>query len=295
MRGACAGVLVAVAVVGSLSARQQAEPSLEVVLARAAAYVGSYQARLAGIVAEEHYRQNVLGTQRRGGTQLREFRELRSDLLLVKTGNGDSWLQFRDVFEVDRKPIRDRDQRLFKLFVGASADATKQAGAIQAESSRYNIGPIMRTINMPMLALILFDRLNQPRFVYVRGKSGNVKRFAALAVESDVWLIEYRETQGGTVVRGAEDKDIPSHGRVWIDSRTGRFLRTELVSEDTEVRALIDVSYRAEAGLDLLVPAEMRETYELKRTLARIDGRATYGRFRQFTVTTTEKPKGEGA
>ena len=62
------------------------------------------------------------------------------------------------------------------------------------------------------------------------------------------------------MVRGAEDKDIPSHGRVWIDSRTGRFLRTELISEDTEVRALIDVSYRAEAGLDLLVPAEMRET-----------------------------------
>jgi hypothetical protein len=93
------------------------------------------------------------------------------------------------------------------------------------------------------------------------------------------------------VVRGALDKDIPSHGRVWIDSRTGRFLRTELISEDTEVRALIDVSYRAEAGLDLLVPAEMRETYELRRTLARIDGRATYGRFRQFTVTTSEKPK----
>ena len=292
MRGVCAGVLVAVSVVGSLSARQQAEPSLDVVLARAAAYVGSYQARLAGIVAEEHYRQNVLGTQRRGGTQLREFRELRSDLLLVKTGNGDSWLQFRDVFEVDRKPIRDRDQRLFKLFVGASADATQQAAAIQAESSRYNIGPIVRTINMPMLALILFDRVTQPRFIYERGQSGNLKRFAALAAEGDVWLIEYRETQGGTVVRGAEDKDIPSHGRVWIDSRTGRFLRTELISEDTEVRALIDVSYRAEAGLDLLVPGEMRETYELRRTSARIDGRATYGRFRQFTVTTSEKPKG---
>ena len=150
----------------------------------------------------------------------------------------------------------------------------------------------MRTINMPMLALILFDRLNQPRFTYERGKAGNVKRFEQLAAEDDVWLIEYRETQPGTVVRGAADKDIPSHGRAWIDSRTGRFLRTELISEDTEVRALIDVSYRAEAGLDLLVPGEMRETYELRRTSARIDGRATYGRFRQFTVTTSEKPKG---
>ncbi len=223
---------------------------------------------------------------------MREFRELRSDLLLVKTGNGDTWLQFRDVFEVDRKPIRDRDERLYKLFVGVSADAATQAAAIQTESARYNIGPLMRTINMPMLALILFDRLNQPRFIYERGKAGNVKRFSSLAAEPDVWLIEYREVLGGTVVRGAEDKDIPSHGRVWIESRTGRFLRTELISKDTEVRAAIDVSYRAEAGLDLLVPAEMRETYELRRTLARIDGRTTYGRFRQFTVTTSEKPKG---
>jgi len=291
MRGVCAGVVLAVAV-ASLSARQEAGPSLDLVLERAAAYVASYHARLAAIVSEEHYRQNVLGTQRRGGPQLREFRELKSDLLLVKTGKGDSWLQFRDVFEVNRKPIRDRDQRLYKLFVGASADAAEQAAAIQAESSRYNIGPIMRTINMPMLALVLFDRVNQSRFAYEKGKAGNVRRFDKLAAEDDIWLIEYRETQAGTVVRGAQDRDIPSHGRAWIDSRTGRFLRTELISEDTDVRALIDVSYRAEAGLDLLVPNEMRETYELRRTLARIDGRATYGRFRQFTVTTTEKPKG---
>ncbi len=291
MQRAWIGVLV-VAAATAMTARQEPEPALDQVLARAAAYVTSYQTRLAGIVAEEHYRQNVLGNQRRGGPQLREFRELRSDLLLVKTGNGDAWLQFRDVFEVDRKPIRDRDQRLYKLFVGASSNAAEQAAAIQMESSRYNIGPIMRTINMPMLALILFDRVNQPRFEYTRGKAGNVKRFAGLAAEGDVWLISYRETQGSTVVRGAGDKDIPSHGRVWLDSRTGRFLRTELISEDTDVRALIDVSYKAEAGLELLVPAEMRETYELRRTQARIDGRATYGRFRQFTVTTTEKPKG---
>ena len=291
MSRVCAGVLALLAV-ASLSAGQAAEPSLDTVLGRAAAYVTDYQSRLAGIVAEEHYRQNVMATQRRGGPTTRQFRELKSDLLLVKGGTEGSWMQFRDVFEVDRKPIRDRDQRLYKLFVNASADASKQAEAIQAESSRYNIGPILRTINMPMLALILFEQSNQPRFEYKKARPGNVKRFAALAAEADVWQIDYAETQPGTVVRGAQDRDIPSHGRVWIDSRTGRFLRTELVSEDTEVRALIDVTYRAEAGLDLLVPAEMRENYELRRTQSRIDGRATYGRFRQFTVTTSEKPKG---
>jgi hypothetical protein len=290
MRWVSAGALAMLAAV-SLSANQPAEPTLETVLKKAAAYVTDYQTRLAGIVSEEHYRQNVMGTQRRGSPTLRQFRELRSDLLLVKNGPEGSWLQFRDVFEVDRKPIRDRDERLYKLFVGASTDASKQAEAIQGESSRYNIGPIMRTINMPILALVFFDARNQPRFTFKRGNTGNAKRFAAMATERDVWLIEYKEAQAGTVVRGANDRDIPSHGRIWIDSATGRFLRTELISEDTEIRALIDVTYKVEAGLDLLVPAEMRELYELRRTQTRIDGRAQYSRFRRFTVTTSEKPK----
>lgn len=291
MSRVCAGVLALFAA-ASLSAGQAAEPSLDTVLGRAAAYVTDYQSRLAGIVAEEHYRQNAIGTQRRGGPATRQFRELRSDLLLVKGGSEGSWLQFRDVFEVDRKPIRDRDERLYKLFIGAPADAATQAEAIQAESSRYNIGPIMRTINMPILALVFFDRANQSRFEFKKGKAGNARRFADMATEGDVWLVEYRETLRQTVVRGAGGKDIPSHGRVWLDHTNGRFLRTELISEDTEIRALIDVTYQAAAGLDLLVPGEMRERYELRRTESRIDGRAQYSRFRQFTVTTSEKPKG---
>ena len=290
MQRSWVGVLAAMAVL-TLSA-QDAEPTLDAVLAKAAAYVTSYQNRLAGIVAEELYRQQVVVTQRRGSPQNREYRQLRSDLLLVKGANEGSWLQFRDVFEVDRKPIRDRDERLYKLCVGASTDAAKQAEAIQMESARYNIGPIMRTINMPILALVFFDRANQPRFEFKKGKPGSVKRFAGMAQERDVWMIEYDETLKGTVVRGANDRDIPSHGRVWLDSTTGRFLRTELISEDTDVRALIEVFYRAETGLDLLVPAEMRELYELRRSQTRIDGRAEYSRFRQFTVTTSEKPKG---
>ena len=290
MQRAWVGVLAAMAVL-TLSA-QDAEPTLDAVLVKAAAYVTAYQNRLAGIVAEEVYRQQVMVTQRRGSPQTRQYRQLRSDLLLVKGANEGSWLQFRDVFEVDRKPIRDRDERLYKLFVGASTDAAKQAEAIQMESARYNIGPIMRTINMPILALVFFDRANQPRFEFKKGKPGSVKRFAGMAEERDVWMIEYEETLKGTVVRGADDRDIPSHGRVWLDSTTGRFLRTELISEDTDVRALIEVFYRAETGLDLLVPAEMRELYELRRSQARIDGRAEYSRFRQFTVTTSEKPKG---
>jgi len=266
------------------------------VLARAASYVADYQKRLQGIVAEETYRQNMTTTARGGlngrGRTNREYRELRSDLLLVQLPGNEWWLQFRDVFEVDRKPVRDRDQRLYKLFVNAKADARPQADAIQSESSRYNLGPVLRTINIPIMALLFFEKGVQANITFEQGEAGNVKRLDELADPSAIWMISFKETKPGTMVKGANNRDIPSHGRVWLDSATGRILRTELISEDTEIRAAIDVTYKAESALgDLLVPAEMRENYTIRRSDTRIDGRATYGRFRQFTVTTTEKPK----
>jgi hypothetical protein len=267
------------------------EPPIVAVLARAADYVAAYKQSLSGIVAEEHYRQQVIATSRPGRGSNRQFRELRSDLLLVKPGDGESWLQFRDVFEVDGKPIRDRDQRLYKLFVNAKTDRRQQAETIQEESSRFNIGPLQRTINIPILALLFFERDNQSRLQYGRADAGNVKRFAGLAKAHDIWMIEFRETAADTMVRGAAGRDVPSRGRAWLDSVTGRILRTEQISEDTAVRAEIGVTYRSEKGLDLLVPAEMRENYVIRRSELRIDGRATYSRFRQFTVTTSEKPK----
>jgi hypothetical protein len=289
------GVLVAMLAVAALRAQ---EPTFAAVMARAADYVARYQTQLRGLVAEEHYRQNLMSTApgrvglnaRR--SQPREGRELKSDLLLVKLADGDFWMQFRDVFEVDRKPVRDRDQRLFKLFVEAKADARAQADQIQQESSRHNLGPVMRTINVPIMALLFLERNVQPVITFQQGKAGNVKRFEGLADADAIWMIEYREEQKGTMVKGASNRDIPSRGRIWLDSRTGRVLQTELISEDNDLRADINVTYRVEPGLDLLVPGEMREIYVVRRSDLRIDGRATYSKFRQFTVSTTEKPKG---
>jgi len=288
--------LVLVTAVVTLQAQA---PELDAVLARAATYVSSYQLQLRGLVAEESYAQNVTTSQAQiqrnsPGTRTttnREGRFLKSDLLLVKLGEDDSWLQFRDVFEVDRKPIRDRDQRLYKLFVDGKANAKAMADAIQEESARYNIGPVMRTINIPIMALLFFERSVQPGVEFKKGEAGNVKRFTGLAPEERIWMIEFNEVRKGTMVKGANNRDLPSHGKVWIDSASGRILRTSLVTEDTELRATIDVVYRAEPGLELLVPAEMREIYNVRRSNARIDGHATYSHYRQFTVTTTEKPK----
>jgi hypothetical protein len=283
LAGVLAALMWSVAVIGQ-------EVTLETVLDRAARYVQEYQKGLAAIVSEEHYRQQVMTTSR-GGRVSRQYRELKSDVLLVKPGDADGWVQFRDVFEVDRKPVRDRDQRLYRLFVEARGDRDERARTIQSESARYNIGPVLRTINIPIMGMLFFTVESQRISEYKRASSGNVKALSALAPPADIWVIEFKETGAGTIVRGEGGRDLPSHGRAWIDSRTGRILRTEQNSIDTFVRADVDVTYRKEPAIEVLVPAEMRETYFLVQRNTTISGRATYSKFRQFTVTTTEKPK----
>ena len=141
--------------------------------------------------------------------------------------------------------------------------------------------------------MLFFESGNQKYLEFKRAEANNDKRFAELAPPGAVWTLEFRESTNDFMVKGEKGRGVPSHGRVWVDSGTGRILRTEHISEDTAVRAVIDVTYKSEPGLDLLVPDEMRENYLVRRTEVRIDGRATYSRFRQFTVTTTEKPKGQ--
>lgn len=269
------------------------DADLETVLARTARYVEAYQQSLAGIVVEERYQQNVVnmsGPNRlRGAMATTPQRDLRSDLLLVRPAGEEAWVQFRDVFEVDGRTLRDRDERLYNLFVAPTPASRRQAEILQAESARYNIGPLTRTINVPVLALSIADTVHQPSFRFKRTKAD--LRDLVEPSTADVWVIEYRETGKGTMIRGAANRDLPSRGRLWVEGATGRVLRTELISEDVQVKAAITVNYQSQPGLDFLAPVEMREDYALPQSSIRIEGRATYTRFRRFTVTTSEKPK----
>jgi VWFA-related protein len=270
------------------------EPTLPDVMARVAAYVGEYQDTLAGIVGEEQYWQQVTNNTPLLRGQMPAAlpqRDLRSDILLVRPQGEDAWIQFRDVFEVDGRAIRDRDERLYKLFIEPTPASRRQADVIQEEGARYNIGPLTRTINVPIMALSFLAEANQPSFRFRRVRAGDLRPFATLAAAPEIWVIEYRETATPTLIRGASNRDIPSRGKVWIEARRGRILRTELVTEDTMVKAEIDVSYGTAPGLEALVPVEMREQYTMPRSSQRIEGRATYSRFRRFTVTTSERPK----
>lgn len=273
----------------------QSPAPLATVLERAGAYVIALEQQLSGIVAEEDYVQNVrasliLGGTTRAGLPVVRHRELKSDLLLVRPVGADRWVQFRDVFDVDGHPVRDRSERLMKLFVSPSSSTANQAEQIAMESSRYNIGNLQRTVNVPVLALLILEPRHQSRFVFKRIEKGaEAPVRSAAAAAKTVWVIGYREVERQTMIRTTNFRDMPARGRFWIEPDTGRVLATELIAEDLSVRGVITVGYDLEPGLQVMVPIQMQERYDLRGGPSPVTGEANYRSFLQFQVKVDEK------
>ena len=280
-RACTAGLAAAFAIGTAVLAAQP--PELDDLLDKAADYVAGYKRNFAGVVADETYRQEARGGPR--GTDLRGYpvegprqkQDLKADVLFVRAPDAEVWMQFRDVYEVNGKPVRDRAERLAKLFLEPSRSAQKQVEDIAAESARFNIGDVNRTINLPVLALTLLETSNRPWIAF----TGTRKKH--------VWDLEFREERGGTLIRTTDSQSMPSHGRFLIEAETGRVLESDLIAESSSLRARIEVTYTPEPALGgMLVPSVMREKYTLKDG-AVIDGRASYSRFRRYQVQTDEK------
>jgi hypothetical protein len=269
-----------VSTASTLSAHATQVPLVASVVRRAGEYVTRFVQTFSNVVTEEHYVQNVSvgvpsGMLRSGGQ-----RDLRSDLLLIRVGGLVEWQPFRDVFEVGGAPVRDRDERLAKLFDQPTSAVLARAEAIALESSRYNIGNVMRTVNTPVHTLLFLRPSLQPRFQFsLDGRDENAG--------ADVWIVKYEEHVRPTLIRGDRDSDLPAAGRFWIDAANGRVLRSELVTVSGAGTGRVTTTFRMDPQTDVAVPVEMREEYQMQR--GRITATATYSRFRRFAVSTDTK------
>lgn len=290
MAGRCFGVLCAIALLAGGAVRAQLVP-LDVALARTASYVETFIDRFGHVVSEERYRQESVPPLRASQLGGRgsipnlpptERRTLRSDFLLIKPEASADWYPFRDTFEVDGQAVRDRENRLTKLFLRSPTDSSlEQARLIAQESSRYNVGDVIRTINNPLIALAFLERAYQKRFSFTYAE-------ADTTFGSAVWVVEYREQERPTLIRGENNSNLPTRGRSWIDLETGHVHKTEFVVDAPLITARVSTTFKQDARLGILVPAEMIEEYR-PAAGGRISGRATYGRFRQFAVKTDER------
>ena len=256
------------------------------VLLKASDYVAGYVKALSSVVSEERYEQLLTrkGERTIAGSSagMTLSRVLLSDYLLVAVSGAGGWLPFRDVYSVDGVPVRDRSDRLLKLFVDAPPGAYKQALRIRDESSRYNLGSDVRDTNVPTFALLILTPEWRGGFAFTLKGHERVG-------ETDATVVEYRETGTPTLVVGRANQNVPSRGRFWLDPADGRILRTIFETESSGVVNRIEVRYHYEPKLELLVPGEMIERRH--GGLETVEGRATYSNFRRFRVDTSMEIK----
>lgn len=299
-RTALLALFIPVAVVVA-TAQETPVPPLPVLLSRAATYVETFADRVAGVVVAETYVQDVFQPLNRfggrppqvrgGGYSGPTHRELKADLLLVRPVGSEGWMQFRDVTEVDGRKLRDRDDRLARLFLQPSKSTAAQSRKIMDESSRYNIGDIQRNINLPVLALAVLDRAMQPGFRFAMAGPINpalLPQSPAFAVPARAVVVAFAETQIRTMVASPQGKNLPASGHFWLDPDTSRILMTEIGIDDLWLKASIFVAYGTVDTIDVPVPLEMHERFENKLNGTRVEGTARYSNFREFKVAVDE-------
>lgn len=267
-------LLLAVVLVAASGTRFRAQAP-DAIVDRASRYVEAYEAAFSALVCEERQIQKLV----RADGHVEKTRELRSDLLLVKIGTAGMPV-FRDVLEVDGKPIKNRADRLRKLFLENPKTAMEQAQAIAKESQRYNIG-LSRTGNSPILPIrILMPRVASGFRFEVSGSQLTFQEFRSPSF--------FRRRTASAVL------DMMSHGSFEIDA-TGRVLAAELTAggpPDTYWTTQA-VRYREDPQLKLLVPIEMTERYWKpgRPAVGRLEVASSYSNIRRFQVSTDEQIK----
>lgn len=266
------------------------------ILSSAMRYVMNYEQQFALLVSEEHYvqelqrppnpgdnlsRSNPGGGMRAGGAM--NVQSIKSDFLLVQLGmDGEGWMPFRDAFEVKGKKVRDRDDRLLKLFVENDKSAFEKAARFNEVSARHNLGNVARTINIPTLGMMLLHPRVNERFEFTDGGEeslgGRVLR-----------KVLYREAARPTLIKTTRGRDLALTGAIWIDPFSGAVVKTEMNAADPAVRCQVVVTFRRDQALEMWVPEKMAEYYKAALAVDDILATATYSNVRKYRRSDLER------
>jgi hypothetical protein len=273
-----AATILGIASIAATVCTAQDKPALKEVLHRVSAYVEHYGEKASIVVASEHYTQEFTSA-----VASPEHRLLVAEFAIVKGEAQLPWVGYRDVIEVDGRPVGDRQDRLIRLLTAAGG--SDEARRLSEESARFNIGPVQRNFNVPTTALFFFVSDNMDRFRFTqKGQAPN-----------GTWEIAFRETSQPTLIRTPEGRSIATAGSVWVNPADGTIARTRLEMAllasnpaINRISGVIDVSYRRVEALDMWLPATMIETYDAigyHYTVDRTVTRADYSDYRQFQTS----------
>jgi hypothetical protein len=253
-------LLVGIAVTPLVPVAQSAAPTA-LIRERVADYVQRFVDDLTNVVAEERYVQEFRRAPDR--------RRLRSDFLLVKSpGEEHRYQTFRDVLEVDGRPVRDQQARITQLFLEPFASAVKRAGEIEAESFRQSLRR-GRLVD-PLQGISCLQAFYQPQFEFSVAS-------AARGAGADV--IELHFTQ----ITSTGRSQIPLRGKALLVEQTGRVLKTELTAGSGSNVRVTTTEFGFNAALRIDVPLRVRDQMPISGG-DEFSGTAEYTNFRRFQV-----------
>ena len=217
--------------------------------------------QLSDVVTEEEYDQRFARNKRK--------RHLKSDFLLVAyPGQKDLVMVFRDVREVDGKPVRDKQDRISKLFLEPFNNAIRRAQDIHRDGLRHSVdnGRLMD----PLQVITYLQSEYQGGFTFTLGDR-------APDLGADIRVINLTPTPArGKIARPA---------RAWVSEATGEVVKTEVRSGFGASVEITTTTFGTDPVLKIRVPLEMKD--ELPR-FSRDDfiGTAKYSNARRFDVRT---------
>ena len=233
---------------------------------RVAASARRFITQLSDVVTEEEYDQRF--------TRGRKSRHLKSDFLLVAyPGRKELVMVFRDVREVDGKPVRDKQDRITKLFLEPFNNAIRRAQDIHRDGLRLSVdnGRLMD----PLQVITYLQLEYQNGFTFTLGD---------------------RAPNLGPDVREISLTPVPARGklakagRAWVSETTGDVIKTEVRSGFGARAESTTTTFGLDPVLKIRVPLEMKD--ELPRVSGDdFIGTAKYSNSRRFDVRTDAEVK----
>jgi hypothetical protein len=249
-----------VSIVVSAPAATQPKPTV-LVRERVAAYVQQFVDNLTNVVAEERYVQEF----RRASDR----RRLRSDFLLVKyPGDERRYQTFRDVLEVDGRPVREQQARITQLFLEPFASAVERAGEIEVASFRQSLRR-GRLVD-PLQAIAYLQAFYQSQLEFTVAPADR---------RAGGDMIELTFTQ----ITPAGVSLIPFRGKALLVEQTGQVIRTELTAGSGSNVRVTTTEFGFNAALRIDVPVRLRDEMPVSGGDDFI-GTAEYTNFRRFQV-----------
>jgi hypothetical protein len=301
-------VAAVLAALGCVSVIAAADPDdrLGATLQSAALHVARVEAALVAVIAEERYTQRTYGPAGRTDTALMpragsglpaapgvlvegkpevlSERKLVSDFIFVTPAGSTGVVGFRSIVLVDGKRVDDRLDRLRDLLSTPSGGRVDMAKLFR-ESSRFNIGNLVRDFNLPTVALMFLRQENQGRFTFSLVRTRRERR-------QDLYEVDFQETATPTFIRFKRSPEDPGsdlfvHGTYWIRVSDAAVVHTKLQVPGTSP-GIIEVWYDFNEMLHTWLPSKMTEKYQPRDAQAAgwLEGAAEYSRYLRVSVET---------